>query len=80
MSTVTIGCKIAGGLVLQSGRTAYPNPVTVNGTAGDNQGDQGQQQLGLTPGVDAGFWAAWLSEYGNSDAILNGQIFVASSP
>ena len=75
MATVTVGCTIAGGLILRA--DPYPNPVTINGTQGDRQGGAPPSQVALTT-IDAGFWAAWLHQNGASDMVKNGAIFATA--
>lgn len=65
--TVTIGCKLPNGLVLEVGGKS----VQING-ANSTQLVGGH---GITYGVDAEFWQAWLKQNADRAVVKNGFIF-----
>ena len=99
--TVTVGCKMPGGLILQlyemhDEKEATPNgfrdikvarpagdPVRINGCAVPVGGPQPKHMVlggyGLTPGVDADFFAKWLKQNEHSMLVKNKLIFSANS-
>ncbi|MDE1486081.1 hypothetical protein KKJ17_14855 [Xenorhabdus bovienii] len=68
MSTVIIACKLANGLYLDVGEQR----VAVNGFA---KGFIDETGFGLTYGIDAELWKAWLAENKDRDLVTNGLIF-----
>ncbi|KMJ45450.1 hypothetical protein ABLB69_14425 [Xenorhabdus khoisanae] len=68
MSTVVIACKLANGLYLEVGEQR----VSVNGFARNMVDENG---FGLTYGVNAELWQAWLAENKDRDLVINGLIF-----
>ncbi|PHM63964.1 hypothetical protein Xsto_03494 [Xenorhabdus stockiae] len=68
MSTVVIACKLANGLYLEVGE----QQVIINGFARNVVDEHG---FGLTYGVDAELWKAWLTENQGRDLVVNGLIF-----
>ncbi|KER03396.1 MULTISPECIES: hypothetical protein [Photorhabdus] len=69
MSTVIVACKLANGLYLDVGEQR----VAVNGFATRSFIDE--NGFGLTYGVNAGLWKAWLAENRDRDLVKNGLIF-----
>jgi hypothetical protein len=69
MSTVTIACKVQGGMILQPQSTNFKWPVVVAGPTGHNRGD-----IELTAGVDADFWAEWSAVYAGNSVVTSGAI------
>lgn len=65
--TVTIGCKLPNGLLLEVGN----KNVQING-ANSSQVVGGH---GITYNVDADLWAAWLKQNADRDVVKNGFVF-----
>jgi hypothetical protein len=76
MATVTVGCRLPNGLVLQVGEQKVE-------IAGQNSGMGGA--LYLTPAmcgytdVDESFWAAWLKDHADQEYVKNGAVFAESN-
>lgn len=66
-ATVTVGCKIPNGLHLDLGGKR----VTLNGS----HSSRVIGGYGLTEGVPADFFEAWLQTYADSPAVTNGLVF-----
>lgn len=83
MSTVTIGCRLPTGLVLEVVKNGVPTRVELEG---QRQTQKRSPVIILTPDdfgvneVDAAFWAEWKSQVGEDYAPLkSGAIFEAKS-
>ncbi|NUF09793.1 hypothetical protein [Snodgrassella sp. ESL0324] len=69
--TVTIGCKIANGLLLQvDDKTVKINGFNTSNVIGGH---------GITENVPADFWQAWLARNKDRDITKNGLIFAHSN-
>lgn len=66
-TTVTVGCKLPNGLHAEIGDTT----VIFNGTNSSTIAGG----FGLTEGVDAEFWKAWLEQNKNMPFVKNGFVF-----
>ena len=66
-TTVVVGCKLPNGVVLEVGTQS----IVLNGS-NDAKVIGGH---GITRGVPADFWAAWLEENGDRAMVKNGFIF-----
>lgn len=70
--TVTVGCKIPNGLILEVGNTR----VTLNGANSSNIiGGHG-----ITEGVDQDFFEAWMQAHDWLPAVKNGFVFAHTKP
>lgn len=72
MSTVTIGCNLPNGIVMQVGEER----VRINGW--NNHAIQGLDH-GITEDVPADLWEAWSKENAESKLVKNGFIFAEDS-
>lgn len=72
-TTVTVGCKLPNGLICELGKIGDEDyrSVTLNGanTANIHGG------FGLTPGVDAAFWSAWVKKHKRLPFVAKGLVF-----
>lgn len=67
MATVTVGCKMPNGLILEMGEKR----VVLNGA--NSSGIIGGH--GLTEGVDKEFWDAWSAKHATLDPVKKGFVF-----
>lgn len=65
--TVTIGCKLPNGLLLEVGNKS----VAINGS----NNSQVVGGHGITYDVDSDLWAAWLKQNADRDIVKNGFVF-----
>lgn len=72
MATVTIGCKLPNGIIMQVGKTR----VRVNGW---NQNLIQGISHGTTENVPADLWEAWKKEHAESKLVKDGFIFASES-
>ena len=66
-ATVTVGCKLPNGFVLEVGNQS----VVLNGS--NSSALIGGH--GITHGVDAQLWQAWLEQHAERDMVKNGFVF-----
>ena len=64
--TVTIGCKLPNGILLQVGQEV----MNING-----MDHSGNDEFAMTANVPEHFWLAWLNSNKDLDIVKNGQIF-----
>lgn len=67
MATITVGCKLPHGLIIEVDGV----PVTLNGTNSSNV----IGGYGLTEGVDSDFFQKWMAANKDSAAVKNDLIF-----
>lgn len=72
MSTVTIGCKLPAGVIMQVGEKR----VRINGW---NQNTIQGASHGVTTDVPADLWEAWKKEHADSKLVKDGFIFASES-
>lgn len=72
MSTVTIGCKLPNGIIMDAGETR----VRINGW---NNNEIAGLSHGITRDVPADLWEAWSKEHAESKLVTNGFIFAEES-
>lgn len=73
MSTVTIGCKLPNGIIME---VEGAKPVRINGW--NNNLIQGAEH-GLTENVPAATWEAWKKEHAESKLVKGGFIFASGT-
>lgn len=80
--TVSVGCKLPAGLILEMGiGTDKYQKFAVIGSNGPNAGhgriagSMLSNGYGITFGIPAAFMEAWLKKHANLDAVRNGIIF-----
>lgn len=72
MVTVTIGCKLPNGIIMQVGKAR----VRINGW--NNNIIKGGSH-GITENVPADLWEAWSKEHADSNLVKRGFIFAANT-
>lgn len=72
-TTVTVGCKLPNGLICELGKIGDEDykAVVLNGS--NNALVHGG--YGLTPGVDASFWTAWVKQKKRLSFVAKGMVF-----
>ena len=65
--TVTVGCKLPNGFIMQVGKQTH---IIKGYNKSDVIGGHG-----ITNGVPAELWQAWLTENKNRDLVKNGHVF-----
>jgi len=71
MTTVTIGCKLPNGIIMQQGETR----VRINGW---NNNEIAGLSHGITREVPESLWDAWSKEHAESKLVTSGIIFAES--
>lgn len=72
MSTVTIGCKLPNGIVMQVGEARH----RINGW---NNNEIAGLSHGITRDVPEDLWDAWRAEHADAKFITNGIVFAETS-